>query len=78
MVCKVIVGTLCKQQINPIQIEMIAVSVVPVVISMVPDPTVKKELIVFFFVLSLLYSAVYSYQTVQRIATFLKIKILTV
>ena len=78
MVCKVIVATLCRQKIKPIQVEMIAVSVVPIVITLVSDLTVKKELIVFFFLLSILYSGLYSYQTIKKIATFLKIKILTV
>lgn len=78
MVCKVIVATLCKQKINPLQFEMIVVSLIPVAITCVSSLTVKKELIVFFLLLSLLYSGVYAYQTVQRIATFLKIKILTV
>lgn len=78
MICKLIVSTVTKKQVNPVQRDMIAAIVFPLIITLAPFLIVKYILAILFLLVALVYSGIYSYQVVNRIAKVLGIKVLTV
>jgi hypothetical protein len=78
MICKVIVSTVTKKQINPIQMEMGVAIVFPLLIRMAPFIILKQIIAVLFLLVATMYSGLYAYQIVNRIAKLLGIKVLTV
>lgn len=77
MVCKVIVCTVAKKRIDPVQREVGVAIVFPLLIVIAPWVWLKFALAILFLLVAFLYSAVFSYQTVHKIAKILGIKALT-
>lgn len=78
MICKVIVCTVSKKPINPVQNEVAFVMIFPILIRLAPFLIIKQALIAFFMITMIAYAGLYSYQVVNRIARLLNIKALTV
>ena len=78
MVCKVILGTLAKKPVPPVQLEFAAAVVFPLLVWLAPTLVAKKLLVLVFFVLSFAVAGVFSFEIVTRIAKYLEIKVLSV
>lgn len=78
LVCKVIVCTVSKKKIDPMQREAGVAIIFPLLIVLAPWLWLKFALAVIFLLVAFVYSAVFSYQTVNKIARILGIKALTV
>lgn len=78
MVCKVILGTLAKKPVPPLQLEFAVAILFPLLIFATPTLVGKKLLVLVFFVLSFAVGGVFSFEIVTKIAKYLEIKVLTV
>lgn len=78
MICKVIVCTVTRKRINPYQKEIGVAIIFPLLIRLAPLLILKKGLAILFVLVALLYSGIFSYQVVNKIARLLGIKVLTV
>lgn len=77
MVCKVIICTVTKKKIDPKQREVGVAIIFPILIVLAPWVWLKMILSILFLLAAFVYSAVFSYQTVNKIARILGIKALT-
>lgn len=78
LVCKVIISTVCKKQLQPVQREVIFAILFPALIYFTSAPESKQILMLVFLLASFSYASAYAYQIVNKIAELLNIKILTV
>lgn len=78
LVCKVIISTVAKKKLDPVQREAGVAVIFPLLIILAPWVWLKFILAVVFLVVAFVYSAVFSFQTVNKIARVLGIKVLTV
>lgn len=78
MVSKLIISTLAKKDLSPIQPEALGAAAFALAIRFASSLMVKKTLVVAFFVFCLTYSYLFSYHIVMRISRFLGIKVLSV
>lgn len=78
IVTKLIIDTLCKKEIDPVQPEVLVSMILPLLITLLPSLAIKEILLFLFVVLSFVYGGVFSTQITVRIAKALKIKILFV
>ena len=78
MVCKLIICTVTRKDMNHIQREVAVAIIFPLLIKFAPALFLKKILVVIFLGVSVVYAAVFSVQTVNKIAKILGIKVLTV